>query len=294
MRLALTTPTGNVGRRTVERLLGGEHDLVVLARDPGKLPESVRSRAEVVRGDLENPADVGRLVEGADALLYVLPPKWDVDDWRAWQRRLAGAAADAVRAAGVRRVVLLSSAGAQRDDVGPVSGVGEAERLFEAAAPDVASLRAGWFMENFFANLPQIAAEGALYAAFPEDRALAMVATRDIGDVAARWLADPSWTGHRKLGVHGPADLTFAQAAAEIGAGLGREVRYVRVPIEGVTGAMAGMGASRSVQQNYAELIGTFGAEDVAEEPRTAETTTPTTLRQFAADTLHPALASAG
>lgn len=58
-------------------------------------------------------------------------------------------------------------------------------------------------MENFLLSLPTIAESGTIYGAFPPDLRFPMVATRDIGDVAANWLLErTSWSGHHVQGVH--------------------------------------------------------------------------------------------
>lgn len=290
MSILVTTPTGHVGSRVARRLLEGGADFAVFARDPSKLPADLQSRA--IQGDLEDAAVLTKALEGRAALFLVVPPKFDVDDWRAFIRRIGEHAVEAVKAAGVRRVVLLSSAGAERDDLGPVSGVGEVERLLHAAVPDVVSLRAGFFFENFLMNVGTIR-QGALYASLPPETRRPMVATDDIGDVAARWLLDPSWTGHHAVGVHGPADLTMPEAAEKLSAGLGRAVQYVPVPSETILDAMRGMGASESFATEYGKMFDGYARDATPAEPRTADTTTPTTLDAWAARTLKPALAAA-
>lgn len=295
MSILVTTPTGHIGSRVVERLLDANADVAVFARNPDKLPERVRTRLRVHQGTLEDGAALERAARGADAVFYVIPPNYGVEDWRGWQRELGRTAAAALKGAGVRRVVLLSSSGAQRDDLTAISGLGEVERILEGAIENVAHLRAGSFMENFLNSIPTIAEQGAIYGAFPADMPLPMVATRDIGDVAARWLRDAAWTGRNVVGVHGPADVTHAEAARVVGDAVGRPVRYVAVPPEAVRDSLLQMGASRSVAEGYAGMLGGIVKVGPAynAEPRTRETTTPTTMAEFARAVLRPALEKA-
>jgi uncharacterized protein YbjT (DUF2867 family) len=290
MSIVVTTPTGHVGRRVVERLLAARADVTLFARDAARLPAA---RARVVEGSLEDPAAVRAATRGARALFLVIPPNLRTDDWRAFQLEVGRAAAAAVAANGVERVVFLSSAGAQRDDLFAVSRLGEVERLLAEAAPDVVALRAGFFMENFLSAVPTIAADGAVYMTLPPDRRLPMVATRDIGDVAAGLLLDDAWHGPVVRGVHGLASVSPAEATQAFTAALGRPVRYVQVPDAALRDALLAAGASAHVAEEYPRLMRGIAMPDYVAEPRTAETTTPTSVAEWAREVLAPAVAAA-
>lgn len=290
MRIVVTTPTGNIGGRVVERLLEAGADVTVLARDPARLPDAVRSRTHVRQGTLEDAEFVRQATAGADALFLLIPPHFTTTDWAGFQLGIGRAAADAVRENGIQRVVFLSSGGAHRDDLLAVTRLGQVEKMLQDAAPNVVSLRAGFFFENFLSAIPTLADHGAIYMSLRPDTPLAMVATRDIGDAAARWLLDAAWTGHHVHGVHGPADVTPAQAADAIGRAIGREVRYVQVSQEDARQALLGFGASEHVADEYSRLFTGLDVHAADREPRTAETTTPTTIETWARETIRPAL----
>lgn len=288
MSIAVTTPTGQIGSRVARILAGAGAPLTLLARDPARLPDDLRARADVRRGSLEDAAFVREATRGAEALFLLVPPDYATRDWRAFQLGIARAAADAVRENGVRHVVLLSSGGAHRDDLLAISRVGETERMLEGAAPHVLSLRAGFFMENFLSAVPTIREMGAVFMGIsPESRA-AFVATRDIADVAARHLLDRSWSGHRVLPVQGPEDLSFREAAERLAEGTGRPVRYVQVDDEQVKAALLGAGASEHVADEYTRMFRRLDETGFDREPRTPEATTPTTLAEWARETLRP------
>ena len=82
-----------------------------------------------------------------------------------------------------------------------------------------------------------------------------MIATKDIGTVAAKRLMDSSWSGHEAIGLHGPADLSFDEAAANISEGLGREVKHVKVDDATVKQAMLGMGVGDMITDLYLDLL---------------------------------------
>ena len=288
--ILVTTPTGQIGSRVAERLLAAGRPTRVLVRDPARLAPAVRAGAEVHTGSLDDADALARALDGADAAFLLVPPNYDADDWQATYRRFGAAAAAAVRSAETPRVVFLSSQGAHRDDLGPVTWLGEIEGALRDATRHLVALRPAYFFENTLAALPTIAAEGTIYGHFPPDLAFPQVATRDIGDVAARWLQDASWTGHQVAGVHGPRDLSMRELAERAGEALGRPVAYAAVPLDALAQGMAAAGMAPSVVAGYMTLIGGL-ARSAFERPeaRTAATTTPTEFAVWAREVLHPA-----
>jgi uncharacterized protein YbjT (DUF2867 family) len=69
-----------------------------------------------------------------------------------------------------------------------------------------------------------------------------VVATADIAAKAAGWLLDRGWSGHYRVGVHRPKDLSAEEAAAIICSELGKPVKSVEATPEQARGAMKGMG----------------------------------------------------
>ena len=97
MRVAITTPTGNIGRELV-RILQSEtdHGLTLLARDPAKLSAEVERGATVKRGDLLDSNFVVEATRRADVLFFLIPPNYTAEDFRGFQNQ--------VTACGVRAV----------------------------------------------------------------------------------------------------------------------------------------------------------------------------------------------
>ena len=111
MKITIIAATGGVGRQLASQAVAAGHDVTAVARNAAKLPPDVLAAgARVVAADLARP-DLRVLesaVAGADAVLSALGPHNNSD---------AGIAApgtkaitDAMRAAGVRRIVAISAA----------------------------------------------------------------------------------------------------------------------------------------------------------------------------------------
>ena len=82
---------------------------------PINAPNSFTSNPdfEAVQGDMENSGSL--IFNGSDAIHVVTPPIWDSRDLVEYTRVLAGNVSAAARQAGVKRIVYVSSMGAQYD-----------------------------------------------------------------------------------------------------------------------------------------------------------------------------------
>jgi uncharacterized protein YbjT (DUF2867 family) len=290
MRILVNTPTGKVGRLVTRQLLDAGLDLTLIARHPGKL-DGLGTRAPVVQGELDDPATLYRATQGVDTLFWVTPGLANPDYLR-WNQDLARLAVAAARRNGVKRAVLLSSISAQVPaGVGPISSLHQVEREFQAEFADLVILRPTFFMENHFASVGSIATLATIFAPLAGNVRFPQIATRDVATRAAAILGDGTWTGQRILGLHGPADLDYEQTAQHIGDALGRPVRFVQVTGEQARQAMIGGGLPAYVADSYVEMYDALGSGVFQQaEPRTPETTTPTTMLEFATDTLKPAI----
>lgn len=295
MKIVINTPAGNIGRVVANQLLDAKHEVTVISRHPENCVQLVARGARLVEGSIDVPAVLDSAFAGARALFWVTPFAFDQPDYVNWARQLARTAADAARRHGLQKVVLISSVGAQHEHgVGPIVCCKPTESAFAEAVPNVCSLRAGSFMENFLAHVPTIAAQGAIYTPHPTDSPMPMVATLDIATKAVQVLLDMSWRGFQIKGVHGPEHISHATAARIIGEAIGRPVRHVEVSPEDARQAMIGHGMPPFVADLLADMYqGCREGRMVPAEPRSPETTTPTTLRQFAAEVLRPAVQAA-
>lgn len=297
MKIAITTPTGHIGSQLTKLLLDrGGHQLTLLVRDPAKVAAHTARGAKAVKADLLNAAQVTAAFAGAEAVFLLAPPKADVADMRAYQNQIGDNFAAAVRANKIKRVVFLSSFGAQhKTGTGPIAGLHDIEQKLNAAVKEVGGsithLRPGSFMENWFMNVGSIKDQGAVYAPMKGDEKMPMIATADIAFVAADVLADTKWTGTNVRELLGPRDYTYAEGVKIIGDALGKPVKFVQVAPEQALQAMKSMGLSANVASTYVEMYDGVQKGLVRPlESRNARNTTPTKLEDFARTQLAPAI----
>ena len=114
MNLVVLGATGRTGSLVVEQALAAGHTVTALVRSPEKLTTG-SPNLRVVRGSATDKSDLARALEGADAVISTLGGKGSVIE------DSSQAIVAAARAAGVSRVVVLSSWVVEQDRMDVVS-----------------------------------------------------------------------------------------------------------------------------------------------------------------------------
>jgi uncharacterized protein YbjT (DUF2867 family) len=290
MKILVTTPTGNIGKRMVRELLAPEFSVRVITRDPARLPADVRAQVEVVRGSMEDVAAMQRALDGVEAMFFCVPTEsFQETNVRAHYERFAHVAARAIRAAEPARVVTISAVGKnQARNAGPISALHAMEDILNEAGAAIRHLRCGAFMENFLWQTPAITERGVLSYPLPGHLAIPLVAATDVADVALRWLVRRDWSGIAGVAVHGPEDLSYNQAAAIMERVLDRPVRYQELAANAYVQSLVSHGASIEYAQSLIAMFAELAQGIARAEPRTYETTTPTKLSDWTRAELLP------
>ncbi len=284
--------SGHVGGTIAERLLDARRKVRVAARGAEKLKGFGARGAEIATGSIDDAAFLRRVFDGAGAAFVLLPPNL-APGIRAWQDRTAGAIGDALEAAKVARSVTLSSIGAdQPGGNGPIAGLHVLERRLDRVrglAP--LHLRPGYFFENHLNAIGMIKGMGALGGALRPDLKMAQIAAQDIGEAAARRLLALDWSGRTVQELQGQRDLTMAEVATALGKAIGKpELKYAQFPYADAEKGMIAAGLPAEMAALYAEMSRGFNDGHLkATQPRSAATTTPTSIEKWAAEVFAPA-----
>ena len=289
MRITVTTPTGNVGRHVVEMLVRGGVRPTVLVRDPARLDPAVLERVDTAAVDQRDAVAVADATKDTDALFWVDPPTF-ADDPGADYALATEAVARAVAENGIARTVFQSSIGAElRHGAGEIDDLARTEERLDATGASVLHLRCGFFFSNLLLQLDAVRA-GVVPIVLPTDQPMAWVAPRDIAEVAVSRLLADGWTGRRVQAVHGPEDLSWAQATAVVTEATGHPVRAERISDDEMRGLLAGSGMSDGLVEAVMGMSTGLRDGFVPEQTRDVTTTTPTTLGSWAYDVLRPLL----
>jgi uncharacterized protein YbjT (DUF2867 family) len=263
--------TGNTGRVVADTLLAQRKSVLAVVTDSARGQSLKDKGAEVVVADVEDRNALELVFRGAEGAYVLLPPNHSSNQIRADNDRRAKNIAAAIAAAGVGHTVLLSSMGAQHPDgTGPILSLHDAEATLEAALSagggtrGVTFLRAAYFMENWALGLRAVS-QGILPTFLLADRAVPMVATRDIGLAAVRLLASGG-SGKRIIHLAGPRDYSPLDVAAALGRIVGKPVVAQQQPEEAMVPALLATGMSPELSRLFHELIHGMNSGRVAWE----------------------------
>ncbi|MFF1691959.1 MULTISPECIES: NAD(P)H-binding protein [unclassified Streptomyces] len=215
--IVVTGATGNVGRPLVAALTAAGEQVTAVSRRPA--PDLPVRHVQADVGDAESlrPA-----LEGADALFLLIGAELHQGG------EPPSAVLDVAKAAGVRRVVLLSSQGAvTRPDAVSHAGLRAFEEAVRQSGLDWTLLRPGAFASNAFAWADSVRAHRTVAAPFA-DVALPVVDPADIAAAADVALREEGHAG-RAYELTGPVALSPREQAVALGEAIGAEVRFTEL-----------------------------------------------------------------
>ncbi|WP_460498070.1 NAD(P)H-binding protein, partial [Glycomyces tarimensis] len=206
--IVVTGATGNVGRPLVAALAARGAAVTAVSRGDAELPAGVTHR----RADLSEPETLESAFANAESLfLLTRDPRLD-----------AVPVLEAAKAAGVGRVVLLSSERA-------VTRLDASQRAIEDAVTESGLewtiLRPGGFASNAFLWAESVRTERRIAAPFG-DVGLPVIDPLDIAEVAAATLTEHGHEGEAYL-LSGPEPVTPRGQTRAIAAAIGEAVEFI-------------------------------------------------------------------
>lgn len=238
--------SGQTGSVVAEALLAAGKPVRVLVRSEDKGRAFKERGAEVAAVSVEDSEALAAALHGAEGAYLLLPPPGpEVKGIVSRGQRIIDGIAAALAKSPVPHVVVLSSVGAQHaDGTGPIVTLHYAEQtLGKLSGIRFTFVRAAYFLENLGSVLGAIQHASILPSLSNPATAFAMVATRDIGEVAAQALLHPP-AASQIIELAGPQEYSFSEAAAAFSQALNKQVNVVAVPPEGIVPALtqAGLG----------------------------------------------------
>ena len=228
---AITGITGQVGGEVARNLLAAHQNVRGVVRDVGKCKEWAERGCQLVSADINDASALTAALKDVDGAFVLVPPNFDPSPDFSEARALAATLSSALVAARLRRVVYLSTIGAQATRSNLLTQHTIIEQALRKLPMAITFLRPAWFMENFTWDVAP-AKNGAIQSFLqPLDKLFPMVATSDIGRVAADLLQE-TWDDQRVIELEGPRRVTPTEVAATFANLLGRPVRIEAVPPE--------------------------------------------------------------
>lgn len=204
----VTGITGRVGGAAARRLLEAGLPVRGVVRDAAKGVEWAERGCEIALAAMDDALALTRAFEGAEAVFIVPPPVFDPQPGFPEARATVAAVRQALETARPGKVVWLSTVGAQADQPNLLSQHTLMEKAIADLVLPLTILRPAWFMDNAMWDVPAARDEGVLRSFLtPLDRAIPMVASKDVGETAADLLRE-TWTGQRIVELEGPAPVS--------------------------------------------------------------------------------------
>ena len=266
----VTGASGQIGSTLVD-LLSAQGQTV--RRATSRTP----SQAGEVQVNLATGEGLAAALTGVDQLFLMAPPGY------ANQHELLIPAIDAAKAAGVRKVLLLSAMGANADDNIPLRRA-ELHLVRSGLAWNV--IRPNWFMQNFHTFwLHGIQTQGQIFLPVGDAKG-SFIDTRDIAAVAAQLLSSDGFA-NAAFDLTGSQALDHTQVAAILSKAAGRPIGYTDVPEDAMRQGLLGAGLPADYTEFLLVILGAFKAGYAAGITTHVQRITgkaPITFEQYAQD----------
>lgn len=205
---AITGITGKVGGAVARTLLAAGQPVRAVVRDAARARSWAERGCEVVTAGMDDAASLAAAFEGAQGVFILPPSDFDPSPGFPEARVVIDAVRAALLSAAPKKVVCLSTIGAQATETNLLSQRTLMEQALSTLRMPVTFLRPGWFMENAAWDLAPARDTGTIPSFLqPLDKPVPMVATADVGRVAAQLLLE-RWDGVRVVELEGPRRVT--------------------------------------------------------------------------------------
>jgi uncharacterized protein YbjT (DUF2867 family) len=232
MTYAITGITGKVGGALAERLLAAGLRVRAIVRDATSGDVWAARGCEVAVADMEDASALTVAFMGATAVFILPPPEFDPAPGYPEAQAVIDSVVEALMASRPTKVLLLSTIGADATHDNLLSQRTMMETALGKLPMALTILRPAWFIDNVAWDVASARDTGVIHSfLMPTDRAVPMVAAKDVGRIAAE-LIQEDWTGRRVVELEGPRRVSPNDLADAFTSVLGRAVHAVSVPRE--------------------------------------------------------------
>jgi uncharacterized protein YbjT (DUF2867 family) len=255
MKIIITGSLGNISRPLATALIAEGQEVTVISSNPEKSAEITQLGAHAAIGSVSNENFLINAFTGADLVYLMVPPDFSASNFRAYIKSVGQHYANAVKAAGVKKVVLLSSIGAHLDQgTGPIAGLHDVEQIFDPLENlDLLILRPAFFYNNFYANIDLIKHMGIIGSNYGADQAIVLVDPKDIAAVAANKIKE-GFTGKSILYIASDK-RKLSEVALALGTAIGKaDLPWIAFDDTQAFDGMVGAGLPAEIANNYVEM----------------------------------------
>ncbi|WP_316824118.1 NAD(P)H-binding protein [Pedobacter miscanthi] len=255
MKIVITGSLGNISSALATQLINQGHQVMVVSSNPEKAAEITQLGAEAAIGSVTDESFLVDTFTSADLAYLMVPPHFAASNVREHIKTVGQHYANAVKAVGVKKVVLLSSIGAHLDKgTGPIAGLHDVEQIFgELENIDLLTLRPAFFYNNFYANIDLIKHAGIIGSNYGANQTIIMVDPKDIAAVAASKI-DEGFTGSSIVYIASDK-RRLSEVASALGTAIGKtDLPWIEFDDTQAYDGMVGAGLPPEMARVYVEM----------------------------------------
>ncbi|MBD1384279.1 NmrA family NAD(P)-binding protein [Mucilaginibacter rigui] len=255
MKITVTGSLGNISKPLATQLVKAGHQVTIISSSPDKA-EAIKALGAIPAiGSVDDVAFLTGAFKGADAIYTMVPNNFSAANYRQYIGGVGENYAEAIKAAGVAKVVNLSSIGAHIDGgTGPISGIHDVEQTYrQLDGVAIKHLRPAFFYTNLLGNIDMIKHLGFLGANYGDNSRVVLVHPNDIAEVAAEELQS-NFTGTSVRYISSD-DRTTNEIASVLGVAIGKpDLKWVDFTDEQALQGIEQAGLPAEIARNYVEM----------------------------------------
>ncbi|MET0635853.1 MAG: NAD(P)H-binding protein [Chitinophagaceae bacterium] len=255
MKIIITGSLGNISKPLTATLAGSGHDVTVVSKSAGRTAAIEELGAKAAIGSVEDQAFINKTFAGADIVYTMVPGNFGVADYRKYESGIGEVYAEGIRNAGIKKVVNLSSIGAELPSgTGPIAGLHDVENILNKLdGVDVKHLRAGFFYTNYYNDIPMIKNNKIIGSNYSAGSRLVLVHPNDIADAVAEEIQG-NFSG-KSVRYIVSDERVISEIVAVLGAAIGQpNLPWVKFTDEQSLEGMKSAGFPPQIAATYAEM----------------------------------------
>lgn len=220
-KILITGATGNVGIQVIKALQNISPALDIYAGVRNVSADKLKLAGYKIsysHFDFEDTTTYKTALQNCDILFLLRPPQISAVD------KYFKPIIETCKASAVKHIVFLSVQGVEKSKIIPQHKI---EKIIVESGIPFTFLRPAYFMQNFITTLkPDLIKNNRIYLPAGEAR-FTIIDVEDVGNVAAKILADPTLYINKRYELTNNEILTFKEMANKLSKGLNRKIKFV-------------------------------------------------------------------
>ena len=272
--------TGQVGSNLIKEIIANGLPARAVIRDAGKLPQK---NIEVRTADLFNPEQLTEAFKGGTTVFLLTPENPASNDILGDTKQIVENYRKAIQATGIKKIVGLSSIGAQNDgNTGNLLMSKILEQGFDDLEATKIFIRPSYYFSNWLVYLETVKQFGVLPTFFQEDLRLDMNSPVDVAKFIAKVITGSSTSGNKDIyELVGPRKYSSLDVATTFSKLLNKDVTVQCIPKQQWKETFMSVGFTENTATNLSDTTqAVIDNKTVPERPIDA-IKLPTTLEEY-------------